>query len=122
MLSEEIVQQNLNNTTHFYLSVEEENKQDTRRNYIYICHGLIYPRNIEIVASNNLFPTSKSSHGNTCSQLFMGTISDRWSIYCLGKESQNGTAIQDYLSQVEVSPVIKTDNEYRELEGKCTDH
>ena len=36
MLPEDIVQQNLNNTTHFYLSVEEENKQDTSRHYIYI--------------------------------------------------------------------------------------
>ena len=110
MLPEDIVQQNLNNTTHFYLSVEEENKQDTRRHYIYICHVLIYPRKIETVASNNCFPTAKSSHGNTCSQLFMGTISDRWSIYCLGKESQKGNAFQYYLRQVEVPPVLNTDN------------
>ena len=66
MLLEEIVQQSLNNKTHLYLSVEEENQQNPRIYYRYRCHRLRYPRQIEIVASDNFF-TAKSSRGNNSS-------------------------------------------------------
>ena len=58
-----------------------------------ILPGLRYPIQIETVASDIFFPTAKSSRGNTCPQLFTGNISDRWSVYPLRKESQNGTAL-----------------------------
>ena len=84
VLLEDVVQQTLNNTTHLYLSVEEGNGQYPSIYYRYIFTGLRYPRQIETVAYNTFFPKDKSSRGNTCSQLFMGTVSDRWSVYPLG--------------------------------------
>ena len=115
MIPEEIVQQTLNNTTHFYLSVEEDNQHDPRRHYIWKLPGLIYPRQRDTVAYETFLPTAKSSRGNSFSQLFMGTISDRWSVYHVGKEIKNGTALRDYLRQVGFSPVIKTFNTQSEL-------
>ena len=67
--------------------MEEENIQEPRRHYRYIFPGLRYHRKIETVASDTFFPKAKSSRGNTCSKVFIGTVSDRWSVYTLGKES-----------------------------------
>ena len=47
----------------------------------------------------------------------MGAISDRWSVYPLGKESQNGNALQDYSRQVRVPPVLNADNTKSELKN-----
>ena len=44
MLPEEIVQQTINNTTNFYLSMEEEHWHNPRRHYRYRLPRLIYPR------------------------------------------------------------------------------
>ena len=79
-------------------------------------------RQRETVRYEICFPTAKSSRRNTCSQLFMGTVSYRWSVYPLGKESQNGTAFKYYSSQVGVPPVLNTDNSKSEIGGKWTDH
>ena len=57
-----------------------------------------------------IISTAKSSSGNTCSQLFMGTVSDMWSVYPLGKEITNGSALQFYSRQVGYPPVLKADN------------
>ena len=80
MLPEDILQQTLNNTTHVYLSAEEENQQDPSRHYIYTFTGLLYNRQRQTVSFDTFFPTAKSSRGNTCSQLFMGAISYRWNV------------------------------------------
>ena len=94
MPPEEILQQTLNNTTHFYLSVEEENQQDPSRHNIFRFSGLRYPRQIETVASDIFSPAGKSSHGKTFSQFFIGDISGRWIVYLLGKESHNANVLQ----------------------------
>ena len=96
ILPEEIVQQTPNNTTHFYPSFEEENNQDTIKNDRYRFPGLMHPRKIETVASDIFFPTDKASNGHSRLQLFMGIVSDRWSVYPSEKESKNGTALQYY--------------------------
>ena len=70
---------------------------------------------METVAPDTFFPTDKSSHGHTCSQLLVGTTSDRLSVYHLEKESQNCTALQYYSRPVVVPPVINTDNSQSEL-------
>ena len=44
-----------------------------------------------------------------------------WSVYPLVKESQNGTALQDYSRQVGFPQLIKTDNTQIKLE-KLTHH
>ena len=45
----------------------------------------------------------------------MGTIPDRWIVYPLGEESENGTALQDYSRRVRFTPVLKTDNTKSEM-------
>ena len=45
----------------------------------------------------------------------MGTVSDRWSVYPLGKEIKNGTDLQDYSRQVGVPPVLNMDNAQSDL-------
>ena len=42
-------------------------------------------------------------------------ILDKWSVYPLGKVSQNGTALQEYSRKVGVPPVLKTENSKSEL-------
>ena len=55
MFPEDIVQKTLNNNTHLYLSVEEENQQYPRGNYRYILPGLRYLRQRETVTSETFF-------------------------------------------------------------------
>ena len=51
----------------------------------------------------------------------MGNLSNRWSVYPLEKESQNGTALKYNSSQVGVSPVLNTENTQSELSGRWID-
>ena len=65
------------NTTHYYLSVEEYNRQCPRRQYKYCYPGLRYPRQQLTVASDNFFPKIKYSRGNTISQFFVANTYDK---------------------------------------------
>ena len=51
----------------------------------------------------------------TCSQFFIGDVSDRWQTYPLKSESLNGTALQDYACYVGNPTSIKTDNAQSEI-------
>ena len=55
MPPQEIVKKTLNNTTPFYLSVEEENFQKPRKHYRFIFTGLRYHRQRETVSQNIFF-------------------------------------------------------------------
>eukprot|EP00957_Ditylum_brightwellii_P012773 965662-Ditylum_brightwellii.AAC.1 len=96
MLPEEVVEKTLENSTHFYLSIEAENCQDPRRHFRCRFPGLRLPRQHETVASDTFFPSLQSSRGNTCLQFFVGTMSDCWEVFPIKKESHNGQALQDY--------------------------
>jgi hypothetical protein len=115
MVPEEVVHRTLENTTQYYLSVESETRQDPRRHLKSRLPGLRLPRQREKVASDTFFPSVKSSRGHTCSQFFVGIDTDRWEVYPLKSESQNGTALQDYCRTVGCPPVIRTDNAQSEL-------
>eukprot|EP00957_Ditylum_brightwellii_P100658 7672164-Ditylum_brightwellii.AAC.1 len=78
MLPEEVVKKTLENSIHFYLSIEAENQQDPRHHFRYRFPGLRLPRQHETVASDMFFPSVKSRWGSTCSQFFVGNISDQW--------------------------------------------
>ena len=122
LLPEEVIQKTLQNTTHFYLNVEDENRKDPRKHYRCRFPGLRIPRQKEIVASDTFFPTVKSSRGNTCSQFFVGITSDRWEVFPMKKESNNGEALQDYSRKVGLPMAIKTDNAQSEIGRTWTDH
>ena len=72
MLPEDVVHKTLNNTTHMYLTVEVENRQDPQKHYKSRFPGLRLPRQCETVALDTFFPSAKSDRGNTCSQFFRG--------------------------------------------------
>ena len=80
MLMEKLANRPLGNTTHYYLSVETDNRKDPRSNYKYSYLELRYPRQWETFELDNLFPTIKQFGVNTCSKFFFGTTSDQWSV------------------------------------------
>jgi hypothetical protein len=114
-IPEEVVRRTLENTTQFYTSVESETRQDPRRHLKSRLPGLRLPRQREKVASDTFFPSVKTARGHTCSQFFVGIDTDRWEVYPLKTESQNGQALQDYCRTVGCPPVIRTDNAQSEL-------
>ena len=69
-----------------------------------------FPRQTEAVATDTFFPSIRSYRGNTCSQFFNGLRSNRWEVFPLKTESQNCTALQDYIRKVGVPNVLKSDN------------
>ena len=95
-LPEDVIHKTLENTTHMYLQVKAERRQDPQKHYKSRFPGLRLPRQNESVASDTFFPSVKSDRGNTCSQFFRGINSDRWEVYSLKKKIANGIALQDY--------------------------
>jgi hypothetical protein len=83
MLPEEIVRKTLQATTQYYMSTEAETRQDPRRHLKSRTPGIRSRRQNETVASDTFFPAVTSDRGNTCSQMFVGTDSDRWEVYPL---------------------------------------
>ena len=58
---------------------------------------------------DTFFPSITSDRGNTCSQIFVGVDTDRWEVYPLKTESQNGAALQDYTRRVGAPQTLKLD-------------
>eukprot|EP00957_Ditylum_brightwellii_P023218 1752261-Ditylum_brightwellii.AAC.1 len=108
----------LENSTNFYLNIEDKNREDPRKHYKYRFPGLRYPRQKEMVATDTFFPSIKSRIGNTCSQFFVGTASDRWDVYPLKTEIHNVSALQDYSRDVDIPSVLKSDNDQSETGTK----
>ena len=122
MVPEDVVRKTLDATTQFYLETESENRQDPRRHLKSRMPGLRLPRQHETVASDTFFPSVTSDRGNTCSQFFVGTTSDRWEVYPLKSESHNGVALQDYTRTCGAPSILKTDNAQSELGETWTTH
>eukprot|EP00957_Ditylum_brightwellii_P043020 3259076-Ditylum_brightwellii.AAC.2 len=63
MLPDEVVEKTLENSTHFYLSIKTENRQDPRQHFCYRFPGLRLPRQHKTVASDTLFLPVQPKHG-----------------------------------------------------------
>jgi hypothetical protein len=122
MLPEDVVQKTLLATTQYYMSTEAETRQDPRRHLKSRTPGIRSRRQNEAVSSDTFFPSVTTDRGNTCSQIFVGADSDRWEVYPLKSESQNGVALQDYTRQVGAPTSIKTDNAQSEVGATWTSH
>eukprot|EP00957_Ditylum_brightwellii_P178567 13602272-Ditylum_brightwellii.AAC.2 len=110
MLLEAVVEKMLESSTNFYLNIEVKNREGPRKYDKYLFPGLQYPRQKETVATDTLFQSIELGRGNTCSQFFVGTASNRWYVYPLTTESHNVSALQDYSRNVGIQSVLKSDN------------
>ena len=122
MLPEEVVRKTLENTTCFYLHVDNDHRDDPRRHYKSTLKGIRHRRRNEIVATDTFFPSVNSSQGHTCSQFFVGQTSNKWAVYPLKKESQNFTALQDHCRDEGLPEAIRSDNAKSELGAKWTNY
>jgi hypothetical protein len=122
MLPEDIIRRTMDCTTQYYMNAEIENRQNPRDHIKSRFPGLRMKRQNEAVASDTFFPDVVSNRGNTCSQFFTTLTSDRWDVYPLKTESQNGAALQDYTRKVGAPTVLKTDNAQSELSSNWTQH
>ena len=60
MFPEEVVKKTLENTTYFYLPIEDENQRDPRKYYMCCFSGLwLLSREIEVVVSNTFSQQSR---------------------------------------------------------------
>ena len=64
----------------------------------------------------------KSDRGNTCSQIFVGSNSDRWEVFPLKTESSNGIALQDFTRKVGTPNIFKSDNAQSQTGATWTQH
>ena len=122
MLPEEVVKKTLENTTCFYLHVDNDHRDDPRRHYKSTLKGIRHRRRNEVVATDTFFPSVSSSQGHTCSQFFVGQKSNKWAVYPLKKESQNFTALQDHCRDAGLPDAIRSDNARSELGAKWTSY
>ena len=118
----DIVHHTFDATTQHYMNLDCESRSVPRDHYVSRTPGLRFPRQNEDVATDTFFPSVTSSRGNTCSQFFTGLKSNRWEVFPLKTEAQNGTALQDYTRKVGVPNKIKSDNAQSETGTTWTDH
>lgn len=121
MLPADVVRKTLENTTHFYLNAEIENRQDPRRSLKSQRPGLRVKRRNEVVATDTYFPSVKSAQGHTCSQFFVGQQSNRWDTFPLKSEHQNYQALQDLGRTYGVPDAIRSDNAQSETDKEWTE-
>jgi hypothetical protein len=115
MLPEEVIQKTLDCTTQYYMNTEVENRQNPRDHRKSRFPGLRCKRQHEAVASDTFFPSIVTNRGNTCSQFFVTLDSDRWDVFPLKTEHNNGAALKDYVRCVGAPTVMKTDNAQSQL-------
>jgi hypothetical protein len=82
-LPEDIVRKTLLATTQYYMSTEAKTRQDPRRHLKSRTPGIRSRQQNKTVVSDAFFPSVTSDRGNSCSQIFVGTDSDRWEVYPL---------------------------------------
>ena len=112
---EEVIQKTIDNTTQYYLTVECKEHEEPHRYFKSRVPALRAKCQNESISSDTYFPSIKLWTGNTCSQFFVGDVSDRWQMYPLKSESLNGVALQDYAHYVGNPTPIKTDNAQSEV-------
>jgi hypothetical protein len=122
MVPEDIIRRTMDCTTQYYMNAEIENRQNPRDHVKSRFPGLRCKRQNEAVASDTFFPAVVSNRGNTCSQFFTTLSSDRWSVYPLKSEDQNGIALQDYIRTIGAPTAMRTDNARSELGPIWTKH
>ena len=110
MVPLETIHRTFDATTQHYMTIDYENRAVPRDHYRSRVPGLRYPRQVEKVATDTFFASVTSYRGNTCSQFFNGLTSNRWEAFPLKTESQNATALQDYICKVGVPDTLKSDN------------
>ena len=122
MAPEDVVSKTFDATTQFYLNCPGESRDNSVWHYKSRFPGLRYPRLREGVATDTFFPSVISDRGNTCSQFFAGTKSNRWEIYPLKSESDNELALEDFTRDCGVPMFVKSDNAMSEVGKKWTEH
>jgi hypothetical protein len=119
MLPPDIITKTLANTTQFYVSVEHENRRHPRRHFKSAYPALRCKRRDEVMATDTFFPSVTTNRGNTCSQFFVGQLSDQWFVHPLKQESHNYQALQDQIRYHGAPKAIRSDyaqSEYRDAE------
>jgi hypothetical protein len=122
MLPEDIVWKTLLATTQYCMSTKANTRQNPRQHLKSRTLGIRSRRQNEAVLSGKFSPAMTSDRGNTCSQMFVGTDSDRWEVYLLKIESQNGVALQVYTRQVGAPTNLKSDNAQSEIGSTWISH
>ena len=116
-LPDEVIQKTLDNTTQFYLDVEE-NRSNPQRHFRKRFKAITDFRQNEEVATDFVYFSTKSSQGHKGGQFFVGVTSKRWAFYPLHKESQNSEALQDYVRSRGAPRSIISDNAKSEIGHK----
>jgi hypothetical protein len=112
MLPTDVVTKTLTNTTQFYVNVEHENRRHPRRHLKSAYPALRCKRRDEVMATDTFFPSITSTRGNTCSQFFVGQITDQWFVHPLKKESQNFQALQDQIRYHGAPQAIRSEHDW----------
>ena len=107
---EDVIRKTFMATTQLAMNVETENRLSGRRHYKPRFAFLKEKRINDVFHSDTFYPTTDSSNGDTCSQLFIGKSTDYMKVYPMKTESHSFRALQDFARTVGIPRGIKTDN------------
>jgi hypothetical protein len=119
-LPEEPIKKTLDNTTQFYFDIKEETQSNPQRHFRKRFKAIPFNRQNEVVSTDFIYLSEKTSQGHIGAQFFCGVNSKRWHIFPLHKESQNVTALQDYFRSEGPPIAIKCDNAQSQVGTKWT--
>jgi hypothetical protein len=121
MIPEDLVRKTLENTTHYYLSPEMDNRQDPRNHLKSTLKAIRHRRRDEMDSTDTFFPSvNKTAQGHTCSKFFVSGTSNKWGVHPLRKESQNLQALQDHCRTNGIPAILRSDNAQSETGSKWT--
>ena len=86
---EDVVRKTFEATTQMAMHVEAENRMAGRRHYRSRFPFMREKRINDIFYSDTFSPTVRSKNGDTCSQIFLGRVTDFMSVYTIKKESHS---------------------------------
>ena len=114
-LPEKVIKHSLDSTTQFCLEVMDETRQNPQKHFRNRFPGLPSRQQHEVVATDHIHFSHKSSDGHIGGQFFHGVTSKRWEFFPLRRENHNVQALQDYIRKAGPPLAIKSDNAKSEI-------
>lgn len=118
---DDILKRTLQNTTQYYLEIEEENRSNPQRHFRKRFKAIPDNRQNEDVATDFVYFSVKTAQGHKGGQFFTGISSKKWAFFPLKKEAQNVFALMDYIREYGPPNAIVSDNAKSEVGSKWTE-
>ena len=112
---EDVIKHLLDSTTQFCLEIVDDTRQNSQRHFRNRFPGLPSRRQNEVVATDCVCFSHKSSDCHIGGQFFHGVTSKRWEFFPLRRENHNPQGLKDHIQKAGPLLAIKSDDAKSEV-------